>query len=66
MDHLTDAGVGIQRLEVFEHPTDAHLNAVVLLTHPTPERALRNALPLLESLPTVVGQVTTLRLADLG
>ncbi len=66
MGHLADAGIRVQRLEVFEHPTDAHLNAVVLLTHPTPERVLRGALTPLEALPTVMGQVTTLRMENLN
>jgi homoserine dehydrogenase len=66
MGHLADAGVRVQHLEVFEHPSDVHLNAVVLLTNPAPERVLRSALAPLEALPTVMGQVMTLRLAELS
>jgi len=66
MAYLTDARVRVQRLEVFDHPTNARLSAVVLLTHPTSERVLRELLPSLEALPTVMGLVSTLQVESLN
>jgi homoserine dehydrogenase len=51
MAYLADARVRVQRLEIFDHPTDSHLNAVVILTHTTSERVLHELLPKLDALP---------------
>jgi homoserine dehydrogenase len=66
MNHLADAGVRVQRLEVFDHTTDARLSAVVLLTHPISERVLQDLLPKLEALPTAMGLVSMLRVESLS
>jgi len=66
MGHLADAGVRVQRLEVFDHATDERLSAVVLLTHPTSERVLQVLLPKLEALPTLMGLVSMLRVESLS
>jgi homoserine dehydrogenase len=66
MAYLADAGVRVLRFEVFDHPTDARLNTLVLLTHSTSERVLQDLLPMLEALPTVMGLVSTLRVESLS
>jgi len=66
MAYLADAAVRVQRLEVFDHPADSRLNAVVLLTHLTTERVLHELLPKLQALPRVIGLVSTLRVQSLN
>ena len=63
--HLAEAGISVQQLEVLEHPDDAELKALVVLTQPTQQRRLRVALAALEQLPTVMGFAKTLRMEDL-
>ncbi|OGB29205.1 MAG: homoserine dehydrogenase [Burkholderiales bacterium RIFCSPLOWO2_12_FULL_61_40] len=62
---FADAKVGVQQLDVLEHPSDPELNAVVLLTEPTQERVLRGAIAELEQWPTVMGFAKTIRMEGL-
>ncbi len=66
LGHLAEAGVRVQQLEVLDHPDDAQLNAVVVLTDLTQQRLLRTAIAALEALPTVMGFVKTIRMERLG
>ena len=66
LGHLAQAGVRVQQLEVLEHPDDAQLNAVVVLTDLTQQRVLRGAIAELEALPTVMGFVKSIRMERLG
>ena len=66
LGHLAEAGVRVQQLEVLDHPDDAQLNAVVVLTDLTQQRLLRMAIAALEALPTVMGFVKTIRMERLG
>ena len=63
--HLAEAGVRVQQLDVLDHPTDAELNAVVVLTESTQLRLLRQATARLEQLPCVVGFAKTIRMERL-
>ncbi|WP_114970264.1 homoserine dehydrogenase [Rhodoferax ferrireducens] len=65
LGHLAEAGVRVQQLEVFDHPSDQALNAMVLLTDPTQEHVLRGALAALELWPSVMGFVKTIRMEHL-
>ncbi len=66
MGLLAEAGVRVHQLEQFDHATDAELHALVLLTHPVPERQLRAAMAQVEALPTVMGYASTLRIEVLS
>ena len=66
MTSLAHAHVGVQKLEVLAHPGDPELNAVVVLTEPTQERILREALTALEHLPTVIGAAKAIRMEALN
>ncbi len=65
MELLSNAGVQVGQLEVFEHPTDSELSAVVALTEPTLELVLHNLLVELEALPEVMGFVMVIRVEGL-
>jgi homoserine dehydrogenase len=65
LGHLAQADVRVQQLEVLEHPDDAQLNAVVVLTDFTQLRVLRGAIAGLEALPTVMGFVRSIRMERL-
>jgi homoserine dehydrogenase len=65
LSHFTKAGVQVRQLEVFAHPDDSSLHAVVALTESTQECVLRVLLPELEALPHVMGFVTLIRMEDL-
>ena len=65
MEHLTQAGVRVQQLTVFDHSDDAELNAVVVLTEQTQLRLLRQAITALEQLPGVMGFAKTIRMERL-
>jgi homoserine dehydrogenase len=65
LGHLAQADVRVPQLEVLEHPDDAQLNAVVVLTDFTQLRVLRGAIAGLEALPTVMGFVRSIRMERL-
>ena len=66
LDRLAEAGVRVRQVEALAHPTDAALNAVVVLTDLTQARLLRIATAGLEQLPTVMGFVKSIRMEWLG
>ncbi len=65
LGHLADAGVRVQQVEVLEHPHDAELKAVIVLTERTQQCLLRAAIAHLEQLPTVMGFAKTIRMERL-
>jgi homoserine dehydrogenase len=66
LGHLAEVGVRVQQLEVLEHPHDAELSAVVVLTQPAQERLLRMAIGEVEQLSSVMGFAKTLRMERLN
>jgi homoserine dehydrogenase len=65
LEHLAEVGVRVQQLDVFDHPDDVELNAVVVLTESTRLRLLRQAMSALEQLPSVMGFVKAIRMERL-
>ncbi|MEO7108220.1 MAG: homoserine dehydrogenase [Rhodoferax sp.] len=65
LEHLAEVGVRVQQLDVFDHPDDLELNAVVVLTESTRLRLLRQAMSALEQLPSVMGFVKAIRIERL-
>jgi len=66
LNHLSSAGVRVEQLEVFEHPTDTELNAVVILTQPTTRQLVRSVATEAQALPAVMGYVHAIRMEGLG
>ncbi len=60
------AGVPVAQLDVFDHPSDSALNAVVVLTESLQESALRPLLAELEALPELMGFVKRIRMENLA
>ena len=66
LSHLAEAGVCVQQVDAFDHPTDPELNAVVVLTERTQLRFLRQAIEALEQVPCVMGFAKTIRMESLA
>lgn len=64
--YLTDAGVGLRQMEIFELPGTMEEISVVLITEPSQERVLRGVLMELERSPIVVGSVKMIRMDALN
>jgi len=65
-EHFAQAGVRVRQVEVFDHPDDPALNAVIALTEPARDDIVREVVHALAQLPHVMGFVTTLRVAALS
>jgi homoserine dehydrogenase len=66
LEQLSHLGVRTQRLEVLAHSTIEELSTVLVLTGPTRERVLRDAISNIEALPNVMGGVRTIRMEALN
>ncbi len=63
---LSEAGVSIEALIQKEQPEDCETVPIILVTNRAVEQHLMNAIDTIEALPTVVGEVTHIRLETLS
>ena len=63
---LADKGISIEAIIQKEPADDAAQASVILLTHPVVEKQMNDAIAQIEALKTIAGEVTRIRLENLG